>query len=148
MISGIDTGYKKLHTMNRRVFLLSIAKVVLLGGIITRLFSLQINENKKYLTLSDKNRLREWKLPPTRGEFLDYFGNVVAGAVAGIYLLLIVFSYFQISSNEEKLVQFDEVQMEFDKLNIQYSKLAKKRREMQKSLDLGKMINSDRKSVV
>ena len=67
----------------------------------------------------------------------------VAGAVAGIYLLLIVFSYFQISSNEEKLVQFDEVQMEFDKLNIQFSKLAKKRREMQKSLDLGKMVSSN-----
>ena len=67
----------------------------------------------------------------------------VAGVVAGIYLLLIVFSYFQISSNKEQLVQFDEVQMEFDKLNIQFSKLAKKRREMQKSLDLGKMINSN-----
>ena len=89
MISGIDTGYKKLHTMNRRVFLLSIAKVVLLGGIITRLFSLQINENKKYLTLSDKNRLREWKLPPTRGEFLDYFGNVVAGNLK-VYQLHVV----------------------------------------------------------
>ena len=34
-------------------------------GIVARLFSLQINENKKYLTLSDKNRIREWKLPPT-----------------------------------------------------------------------------------
>ena len=89
MISGIDTGYKKLHTMNRRVFLLSIAKVVLLGGIITRLFSLQINENKKYLTLSDKNRLREWKLPPTRGEFFDYFGNVVAGNLK-VYQLHVV----------------------------------------------------------
>ena len=89
MISGVDTGYKKLHTMNRRVFLLSLAKVVLLGGIITRLFSLQINENKKYLTLSDKNRLREWKLPPTRGEFLDYFGNVVAGNLK-VYQLHVV----------------------------------------------------------
>ena len=48
-------------------------------GIIARLFSLQITENKKYLTLSDKNRLREWRLPPIRGEFLDYFGNVIAG---------------------------------------------------------------------
>ena len=77
-------------------------------------------------------------------KFLSGFAlKGVAGAVAGIYLLLIVFSYFQISSNEEKLVQFDEVQMEFDKLNIQFSKLAKKRREMQKSLDLGKMINSN-----
>jgi type IV pilus assembly protein PilN len=77
-------------------------------------------------------------------KFLSGFAlKGVAGAVAGIYLLLIVFSYFQISSNEEKLVQFDEVQMEFDKLNIQFSKLAKKRREMQKSLDLGKMIDSN-----
>ena len=77
-------------------------------------------------------------------KFLSGFAlKGVAGAVAGIYLLLIVFSYFQISSNKEQLVQFDEVQMEFDKLNIQFSKLAKKRREMQKSLDLGKMINSN-----
>ena len=48
-------------------------------GIIGRLFSLQINENKKYLTLSDKNRLRESRLPPVRGEFEDYFGNTIAG---------------------------------------------------------------------
>jgi len=77
-------------------------------------------------------------------KFLSGFAlKGVAGAVAGIYLLLIVFSYFQISNNKEKLVQFDEVQMEFDKLNIQFSKLAKKKREMQKSLDLGKMVNSN-----
>ena len=77
-------------------------------------------------------------------KFLSGFAlKGVAGAVAGIYLLLIVFSYFQISSNKEELVQFDEIQMEFDKLNIQFSKLAKKRREMQKSLDLGKMVNSN-----
>ncbi len=77
-------------------------------------------------------------------KFLSGFAlKGVAGAVTGIYLLLIVFSYFQISSNKEELVQFDEIQMEFDKLNIQFSKLAKKRREMQKSLDLGKMVNSN-----
>ena len=77
-------------------------------------------------------------------KFLSGFAlKGVAGAVAGIYLLLIVFSYFQISSNEEKLTNFDQVQMEFDKLNIQFSKLAKKRREMEKSLELGKMINSN-----
>ena len=44
-----------------------------------QLFSLQINQNKKYLTLSDKNRLREWKLPPIRGDFQDFFGNTIAG---------------------------------------------------------------------
>ena len=77
-------------------------------------------------------------------KFLSGFAlKGVAGAVAGIYLLLIVFSYFQISSNKEKLIEFDQVQVEFDKLNIQFSKLAKQRREMQASLDLGKKINSN-----
>ena len=77
-------------------------------------------------------------------KFLSGFAlKGVAGAVAGIYLFLIIFSYFQISNNKEKLVEFDNVQMEFDKLNINFSKLAKERREMQKSLDLGKMINSN-----
>ena len=50
-----------------------------MAGIISRLFFLQVKENKKYLTLSDKNRIREWKLAPVRGEFHDYFGNVIAG---------------------------------------------------------------------
>ena len=29
--------------------------------------------------MSDKNRIREWKLAPVRGEFHDYFGNIIAG---------------------------------------------------------------------
>ncbi len=79
MISGSEPGFKKIGTVNRRVFLLSAAKAVIFFGIVGRLFSLQISENKKYLTLSDKNRLREWRLPPVRGEFLDFFGNTIAG---------------------------------------------------------------------
>ena len=80
MISGNhDTGFNKLKTINRRMFLFSAAKAVVFFGIVGRLFSLQISENKKYLTLSDKNRLRETRLPPIRGEFKDYFGNTIAG---------------------------------------------------------------------
>ena len=74
-----NTGIQKLHTINRRMFIVSVAKIVVFTGIIARLFSLQINENKKYLTLSDRNRLREWRLPPVRGDFLDYFGKTIAG---------------------------------------------------------------------
>ena len=76
---GEDFGVKKIQTINRRMFIIGAAKIIIFTGIIARLFSLQITENKKYLTLSDKNRLREWRLPPIRGEFLDYFGNVIAG---------------------------------------------------------------------
>ena len=88
MLSG-DFGFKKLHVINRRMFIISVAKVVIFSGIVARLFSLQINENKKYLTMSDKNRLREWRLPPVRGEFVDYFGNIVAGNLK-VYQLHVV----------------------------------------------------------
>jgi penicillin-binding protein 2 len=78
MISQSD-NVVKLNSINRRMFILGAAKIVILGGIVSRLFFLQVKENKKYLTLSDKNRIREWKLPPVRGDFQDYFGNTIAG---------------------------------------------------------------------
>jgi len=76
--SGENSGFRKSNTVNRRMFIFAAAKAVIFCGIVGRLFSLQINENKKYLTLSDKNRLREARLPPVRGEFEDYFGNRIA----------------------------------------------------------------------
>jgi len=75
---GENFSARKLQAINRRMFILGVAKVTVFTGIFIRLFSLQINDNKKYLTLSDKNRLREWRLPPIRGEFVDYFDTVVA----------------------------------------------------------------------
>jgi penicillin-binding protein 2 len=84
-----DFGVKKVHSINKRMFIIGAAKFIVFTGIIVRLFSLQITENKKYLTLSDKNRLREWRLPPIRGEFLDYFENVIAGNLK-IYQLHVI----------------------------------------------------------
>ena len=89
MISSGDSGYRKFNVINRRMFLISLAKAVVFTGIVARLFSLQINENKKYLTLSDKNRLREWRLPPVRGEFLDYFNKTIAGNIK-VYQLHVI----------------------------------------------------------
>ncbi|SVB18532.1 uncharacterized protein METZ01_LOCUS171386, partial [marine metagenome] len=66
-----------------------------------------------------------------------------AGAIAGIYLLLIGLSFFQYNSNKEKLLTFDQVQGEFDRVNSRYSKLMKKKNEMQLALKLGKQVNSN-----
>ena len=88
MISQSD-NVLKLNSINRRMFILTAAKVIILGGIVSRLFFLQVKENKKYLTLSDKNRIREWKLPPVRGNFEDYFGNTIAGNFEAYQLHLI-----------------------------------------------------------
>ena len=116
-----DLGVRKLHIINRRMFIVSAAKIIVFGGIVARLFSLQINENKKYLTLSDKNRLREWRQPPIRGEFLDYFGNVIAGNLK-VYQLHVV---------PEQVENFKNLMLRLNKiLNLsdrEFSKILKKK---------------------
>jgi penicillin-binding protein 2 len=79
MINSSSDNAQKLNSINRRMFITGSLKFFVMIGIVSRLFFLQVKENKKYLTLSDKNRIREWKLAPVRGEFHDYFGNVIAG---------------------------------------------------------------------
>jgi penicillin-binding protein 2 len=79
MIRFSSENVTKLNSINRRMFITGSLKFFIMIGLVSRLFFLQVKENKKYLTLSDKNRIREWKLAPVRGEFHDYFGNVIAG---------------------------------------------------------------------
>ena len=73
-----SAGPSKTKMISRRMFILSVAKVLVFTGIVGRLVSLQINESKKYRTLSDKNRFREWKLAPQRGLIRDYFDKEIA----------------------------------------------------------------------
>ena len=68
----------KSKLISRRMFLLTAAKATVMVGIIGRLISLQINEQSKYKTLSDKNRFREWKLAPERGVIKDFFDQEIA----------------------------------------------------------------------
>ena len=76
--AGSGNTVIKSKLINRRMFLLSTAKLIVVVGVIGRLISLQINESSKYKTLSDKNRFREWKLAPERGVIKDYFNNEIA----------------------------------------------------------------------
>ena len=78
MINFTEGTVNKSKLISRRMFTLTVAKFIIFGGIFGRLVSLQINESKKYRTLSDKNRFREWRLAPQRGVITDYFNNVLA----------------------------------------------------------------------
>ena len=78
MQSLSDTLQSKPKLIGRRMFILSSLKLGVFISIICRLFYLQISENIKYRSLSDKNRFREWKLAPQRGIIEDYFGNKIA----------------------------------------------------------------------
>ncbi len=78
MISFSETFQNKSKLITRRMFILSSIKIVVFVSIISRLFYLQISENIKWKSLSDKNRLREWKTIPQRGIIQDYFGQKIA----------------------------------------------------------------------
>ncbi len=121
---NISDNATKLNSLNRRMFILATAKIIILGGIVSRLFFLQVKENKKYLTLSDKNRIREWKLPPIRGEFQDYFGNTIAGN----------FEAYQLHIIPEEVEDFRYVIYRVKELlglsEIQFKKIIKKKNEI------------------
>ena len=78
MISTLETFQNKSRLITRRMFILSVIKITVFIAIICRLFYLQISENIKYSSLSDKNRLREWKVVPRRGIIEDFFGEKIA----------------------------------------------------------------------
>jgi len=77
MISS-GTFQNKSKLISRRMFILTSIKAAVFISIIARLFYLQISENIKWRTLSDKNRLREWKMIPERGIIKDFFGEKIA----------------------------------------------------------------------
>jgi len=121
MIRRQSTGESKLKTINRRMFILSVAKILVFSGIVVRLFSLQINDNKKYLTLSDKNRLREWRLPPIRGNFFDYFDNIIAGNIE-IYQLHVIPE--EVENFKDLIVRLKNI---LNLTNKEYSNIIKKK---------------------
>ena len=107
-------GRNKNTLINRRMFILSVAKVVVFGGILTKLFSLQIFENRKYTTLSERNRLREWKLAPQRGVIEDFFGNRIAENTQVYQLHMIPENVSRLDSvffRLKKIINLDENQI-------------------------------------
>jgi len=93
------------------MFILSAIKTVFFIGIISRLFYLQISENIKWRSLSDKNRLREWKITPQRGIIEDYFGNKIAKNTQVFQLHMIpedVPNLEELFFKLSKIISFDE----------------------------------------
>ena len=80
-------------------------------------------------------------------KFLSGFALKGLGvSIAALYLILISFSFFQISYYKKKLENFDQAQTEFNKINLQHSKLQRLSNDMKNASRLGKLINSNQVS--
>ncbi len=113
MLNSPETFQNKARLITRRMFLLSFLKTAVFLGIISRLFYLQISENIKYKSLSDKNRFREWKVPPQRGVLEDFFGNKIASNTQLFQLHMIpedVPNLEELFFRLSKLITFNEKQ--------------------------------------
>jgi len=111
MIQFSDSFESKSRLINRRMFILSVAKISVFFALVARLFYLQISENIKYRSLSDKNRLREWKVVPQRGIIEDYFGNKVASNTQIFQLHMMpedVPNFEVLFFKLSKIIKFDE----------------------------------------
>lgn len=82
----------KHQVFSRRTLVLGTVKGILVSCLIGRFYYLQILKSDKYSTLSDKNRLRIFLIPPKRGEILDADGVVLAKNVK-IYSLFLKGKY-------------------------------------------------------
>tara|TARA_A100001011_G_scaffold372902_1_gene431770 strand:- start:3983 stop:6301 length:2319 start_codon:yes stop_codon:yes gene_type:complete len=77
-------------------------------------------------------------------KFLSGFAfKGAASAIAGIYIIMSIFSYFQIQSNKSKLVNFDDIQIEYQTLQSEYQVHSNKLYGMMASLELGKIVGSN-----
>ena len=108
-----DTGnlQNKSRLITRRMFVLSCAKIAIFLALISRLFYLQISENIKYRSLSDKNRLREWKVAPRRGIIEDFFGIKIADNTQVFQLHMMpedVPNFEELFFRLSKLIDFDD----------------------------------------
>jgi len=64
--------------VGRRALLLGAGQGALLAALAGRLYYLQVDQGRKYATLSDENRINMRLLPPSRGRILDRNGTAMA----------------------------------------------------------------------
>lgn len=74
----IARDVEKAREFTRRALILGVGKVALFGALGTRLAWLQVVQQEKFRTLSDKNRISLRLLAAGRGEIMDRFGVPLA----------------------------------------------------------------------
>jgi len=68
----------RFRTFSRRAIFLLGGKVVLVSGLVGRMYYLQVIEGERYRTLADDNRISLKLLAPPRGRIVDRFGRPLA----------------------------------------------------------------------
>lgn len=86
-VEPFDTQRKM--TFTRRSALLSGGMLTLFGGILYRLYDLQVKQYDTFAAKADDNRFKQRIVVPRRGDILDRYGEVIATSRQNFRVLLI-----------------------------------------------------------
>lgn len=81
--------YERSAAFTRRTLMLGAGATALLGGLVARMYQLQILDAERYKTLAEDNRINIQLLPPPRGRIVDRNGVELAGNRPNYRALLI-----------------------------------------------------------
>ena len=102
-------------TVSRRMLLLGLGKMVLIGTLAWRMRKLQIEDSEKYRLQAEENRINMRLIPPERGLILDRQGHELAVNV-GNYKLVITSE--KARNPRQSLIKLSQlIELDEDKIN-------------------------------
>lgn len=116
MMKDFESDRQRLFA--RRTVLLGGLQAGLFGGLITRMYYLQVTEGSRYSTLAEDNRINIKLLPPPRGLILDRFGQKLAINEQNFRLTLVPEQVGNVQDMLKKLTAFVNL-TEYDYRRIQ-----------------------------
>jgi len=118
-----NISYKQ-KVFTRRLFIVSVSKIVLTSIIVLRLIHLQIINFGKFRTRSDSNRIKSFVTPPLRGEIMDSENNILATNTT-YYRILLNQSR---STNIKDIIKNISILLNIDESEIFYNSAKLKRK--------------------
>lgn len=86
-VEPFDT--QRQMVFSRRATLLSGGMLVLFGGIVYRLYDLQVRRHEEFAAKADDNRFKQRVVVPRRGDIVDRYGRVVATSRQNFRVLIV-----------------------------------------------------------
>ena len=108
---------ERYRAFSRRAFCLLGGNVVLLSGLVSRMYYLQVIEGERYKTLANENRINLKLLAPPRGRIVDRFGRPLAINRQNYRVLLVPENILEINETLSLLSQILPITKK-ERLNI------------------------------
>jgi penicillin-binding protein 2 len=143
-VQALKDPYLELRIYSARSVLVLVLVLSLLGLLLGRYFSLQINQYEIYRTESDRNRVQLQPLPPKRGLIMDRNGELLADNRPSYVLSLVE---ERVPDLEETLVSLQEL-LQISSDDLRKFELKSRRRRPYQAIPLRFKLTEDERALL